>query len=149
MRISYEYRTPHRVRAKQGTRNFEGTEIAEFSIFNIQLAMFKLKFLSKLSVSASSRLSLNALLLIGTITLLASCSVRKQTTTLIDPLHALINDSALVTAHVGVVVYDPEEKKYLYDYQGDKYFVPASNTKIPTPAKSKQSTSSRSLKMAR
>lgn len=33
-------------------------------------------------------------------------------------------------AHVGVVVYDAGSNKYLYDYQGDKYFVPASNTKI-------------------
>lgn len=41
-----------------------------------------------------------------------------------------INDSALLNAHVGVTIYDPETKKYLYDYQGAKYFVPASNTKI-------------------
>lgn len=44
----------------------------------------------------------------------------------------VLADSALLNAHVGITVYDPETGKYLYDHQGDKYFVPASNTKIPT-----------------
>ena len=35
--------------------------------------------------------------------------------------------------HFKCMVHDlPQFKKYLYNYQGDKYFVPASNTKIPT-----------------
>ena len=29
-------------------------------------------------------------------------------------------------------IFDPAANKYLYNYHGDKYFVPASNTKIPT-----------------
>ena len=44
----------------------------------------------------------------------------------------MIKDSSLLTAHVGISVYDPVSGKYWYNYQGDKYFVPASNTKIPT-----------------
>jgi serine-type D-Ala-D-Ala carboxypeptidase/endopeptidase (penicillin-binding protein 4) len=44
----------------------------------------------------------------------------------------VLNDPALQTAHVGICVYDTERGRYLYNYQGDKYFVPASNTKIPT-----------------
>jgi serine-type D-Ala-D-Ala carboxypeptidase/endopeptidase (penicillin-binding protein 4) len=44
----------------------------------------------------------------------------------------VIDDPALRTAHVGISVYSPEEKRYLYQYQGDKYFVPASNVKIAT-----------------
>ena len=44
----------------------------------------------------------------------------------------VINDSALKTAHVGISVFDPSTARFLYNYQGDKYFVPASNTKIPT-----------------
>lgn len=32
----------------------------------------------------------------------------------------------------GFSVYDVEKKKYLLDYNGDKFFTPASNTKIPT-----------------
>ena len=35
-------------------------------------------------------------------------------------------------AHVGISVYDPSTSKYIYNYQGDKFFVPASNVKIPT-----------------
>ena len=42
----------------------------------------------------------------------------------------LVNDSALLPAHVGIAVYDATEGKYLYRYQSDKYFVPASNTKL-------------------
>ena len=44
----------------------------------------------------------------------------------------LLNDQALKNAHVGISLYDPAEKKYLYNYQGEKYFVPASNMKIVT-----------------
>lgn len=62
--------------------------------------------------------------------LLSSCSVSKQ---LAKSAKAIVlKDSALVNAHVGITVYDPSAGKYLYDYQGDKYFVPASNTKLPT-----------------
>lgn len=42
----------------------------------------------------------------------------------------LRGDSVLVNAHVGLAVYDPGEGKYIYQYQSNKYFVPASNTKI-------------------
>lgn len=42
----------------------------------------------------------------------------------------ILNDPALVNAHVGLSVLDPKTNKFLYNYQGDKYFVPASNTKI-------------------
>lgn len=44
----------------------------------------------------------------------------------------LLKEPSLATAHVGISLYDPEEKKYLYNYQGEQYFVPASNTKIVT-----------------
>ncbi len=46
----------------------------------------------------------------------------------------------LKTSHVfsqqftGFVLYDPVEGKYLKDYNGDKYFTPASNTKILSAA---------------
>ncbi|MBL7732260.1 MAG: D-alanyl-D-alanine carboxypeptidase, partial [Chitinophagaceae bacterium] len=44
----------------------------------------------------------------------------------------VLTSKALQTAHVGISIFDPATDKYLYNYQGDKYFVPASNTKIPT-----------------
>jgi D-alanyl-D-alanine carboxypeptidase/D-alanyl-D-alanine-endopeptidase (penicillin-binding protein 4) len=61
--------------------------------------------------------------------ILTSCSVQKQIS---KSAKQVINDSSLLTAHVGISIYDPETGKYWYNYQGDKYFVPASNTKIPT-----------------
>jgi D-alanyl-D-alanine carboxypeptidase/D-alanyl-D-alanine-endopeptidase (penicillin-binding protein 4) len=33
-------------------------------------------------------------------------------------------------AHVGISLYDPSTQQYLYNYQADKFFVPASNTKL-------------------
>jgi D-alanyl-D-alanine carboxypeptidase/D-alanyl-D-alanine-endopeptidase (penicillin-binding protein 4) len=42
----------------------------------------------------------------------------------------LAGDSSLAQAHTGIAVYDPQKKHYLYRLQADKYFVPASNTKI-------------------
>ncbi|MBD0284156.1 MAG: D-alanyl-D-alanine carboxypeptidase, partial [Flavisolibacter sp.] len=44
----------------------------------------------------------------------------------------VLNDAALRTAHVGISIYEQATGKWWYNYQGDKYFVPASNTKIPT-----------------
>ncbi|TAL45713.1 MAG: hypothetical protein EPN92_07130, partial [Chitinophagaceae bacterium] len=61
--------------------------------------------------------------------LLFSCSIQKQIS---RSAQQVIKDSSLLTAHVGISIYDPEKNKYLYNYQGDKYFVPASNTKLPT-----------------
>ncbi|MFZ9719406.1 MAG: D-alanyl-D-alanine carboxypeptidase, partial [Chitinophagaceae bacterium] len=34
--------------------------------------------------------------------------------------------------HTGVAIYDADQSKYLYQFNSNKYFVPASNTKIPT-----------------
>lgn len=34
--------------------------------------------------------------------------------------------------HIGFILYDPVQKKSLVDHQGDRYFIPASNTKIFT-----------------
>jgi len=44
----------------------------------------------------------------------------------------IIKQTSFQTAHVGISIYDPSTKKYWLNYQGDKYFVPASNIKIPT-----------------
>ncbi len=44
----------------------------------------------------------------------------------------LLNDPALRSAHVGISIFEPVSGKTWYDYQGSRYFVPASNIKIPT-----------------
>ncbi len=45
-------------------------------------------------------------------------------------LETLLADSALTNAHTGVYVCNTATKKALYSHQSDKYFVPASNTKL-------------------
>jgi serine-type D-Ala-D-Ala carboxypeptidase/endopeptidase (penicillin-binding protein 4) len=61
---------------------------------------------------------------------LISCSVSSKISK--SAKNTVLNATPLKTAHIGISIYDPETGKYLYNYQGDKYFVPASNTKIPT-----------------
>jgi D-alanyl-D-alanine carboxypeptidase/D-alanyl-D-alanine-endopeptidase (penicillin-binding protein 4) len=45
---------------------------------------------------------------------------------------SLLASPDLNGAHIGLAVYNPSNKTYLYNYQGDKYFIPASNIKIVT-----------------
>ncbi len=44
----------------------------------------------------------------------------------------VLSAPALRNAHVGISIFEPATGKTWYDHQGDRYFVPASNTKIPT-----------------
>lgn len=43
-----------------------------------------------------------------------------------------LDQPELRQAHVGISLFDPATATYLYNYQADKYFVPASNTKLFT-----------------
>ena len=45
-------------------------------------------------------------------------------------LRQLLSNKELRSAHVGIYVYDDSTKKAIADYQSDKYFIPASNTKL-------------------
>jgi D-alanyl-D-alanine carboxypeptidase/D-alanyl-D-alanine-endopeptidase (penicillin-binding protein 4) len=52
-----------------------------------------------------------------------------------DPLQqfteeTLLRQPGLLPAQVGICLFDPAKTSYLYNYQGDKYFIPASNTKL-------------------
>ncbi len=75
------------------------------------------------------KMALNFFLLFA-IVFFASCSVQKKIGRSAERF--MLNDSAFVTAHTGISVYDAATKSYVYNYQGDRFFVPASNTKIPT-----------------
>jgi len=44
----------------------------------------------------------------------------------------MFNDYNFAGSHIGIYIYDPSEKRALYSYQGNKYFVPASNVKLFT-----------------
>lgn len=72
----------------------------------------------------------NILLTAFTFCLFASCSVTRQLEK--SAKENVLQSEALQTAHVGISIFEPATGKYWYNYQGDKYFVPASNTKIPT-----------------
>ena len=60
----------------------------------------------------------------------ASCGVEKQLQR--SARRTVLEHKALTTAHVGISIYEPATQRNWFDYQGDHYFVPASNTKIPT-----------------
>ncbi|MBA2249821.1 MAG: D-alanyl-D-alanine carboxypeptidase [Chitinophagaceae bacterium] len=60
---------------------------------------------------------------------LSSCSVSNQ---LAKSAKILISDSALQSAHTGISIYEPATNKFWYKYQAEKYFLPASNTKLFT-----------------
>ena len=68
--------------------------------------------------------------ILNSIFFLSSCSLQKQISKSAGQL--VLNDPSLTTAHVGISIYEPASYKYWYNYQGDHYFVPASNAKIPT-----------------
>jgi serine-type D-Ala-D-Ala carboxypeptidase/endopeptidase (penicillin-binding protein 4) len=63
--------------------------------------------------------------------IITSCAAQKQSRKQ-DPLQQLLADTTFRSAHLGISVYDPAAHKFLYNYQADKYFVPASNVKIAT-----------------
>jgi serine-type D-Ala-D-Ala carboxypeptidase/endopeptidase (penicillin-binding protein 4) len=62
---------------------------------------------------------------------ITSC-VAQKTAIKRNPLQDLLADTTFRSAHIGISVYDPAAAKYLFNYQGGKYFVPASNVKIAT-----------------
>ncbi len=59
-----------------------------------------------------------------------SCTVTKQINK--QTTHILLHDSVIKTGHVGISIYEPATGKYWYNYNADKYFVPASNVKLFT-----------------
>ena len=61
---------------------------------------------------------------------LVSCSMQKKIAK--EAKLDIINNADFAPAHVGISLYDPAARQYLYNYQGDKSFVPASNMKLFT-----------------
>ena len=61
---------------------------------------------------------------------LASCSLSKQLSK--QATDILLKDTAISTGHIGISIYEPASNKYWYNYNADKYFIPASNTKLFT-----------------
>ncbi len=57
-----------------------------------------------------------------------SCSVSIQISK--QAYAFLLQVSAIVQGHIGISIYEPATGKYWYNYQAEKYFIPASNTKL-------------------
>ena len=87
-------------------------------MFNAQYSMFNFQIRNQYFILLTSCI------------ILSSCSIQQKISK--SAKQIVLNDSLLLTAHIGISIYDTETGKYWYNYQGDKYFVPASNTKIPT-----------------
>jgi D-alanyl-D-alanine carboxypeptidase/D-alanyl-D-alanine-endopeptidase (penicillin-binding protein 4) len=47
-------------------------------------------------------------------------------------VHILLQDTVLATGQIGISIYEPATNTYWYNYNADKYFVPASNVKLFT-----------------
>ena len=46
--------------------------------------------------------------------------------------NALLNNPIIKTGHLGISIYEPATEKYWYNYNAEKLFIPASNTKLFT-----------------
>lgn len=60
----------------------------------------------------------------------ASAQNTKSLTKLTNKI--LLSDSIIKGAHIGISIYEPETNSYLYTYNAEKNFIPASNTKLFT-----------------
>ncbi len=94
-----------------------------FKVINAEVAYHAESFLQR-------RFLTSYLLLLISVLFLASCSIQQKLSK--ELKKNLLNDSAFTNAFVGVAVYDVEKKQFLYQHNSNKYFVPASNTKLPT-----------------
>ncbi len=63
--------------------------------------------------------------------ILASCASPKYLGRTPVPARFLDNP-AISGSHTGIAIYDLENREYIFQHNGDKYFVPASNTKLAT-----------------
>ena len=62
--------------------------------------------------------------------LFGSCTVTRQISRQAN--NDLLKDSAIATGHIGISIYEPATGKYWYNFNAEKYFVPASNVKLFT-----------------
>lgn len=62
----------------------------------------------------------------------AACTTTRRVVATENPLDTLFRSPGLARHHVGFALYDPAAKRMLYERQADRYFVPASNTKLFT-----------------
>jgi len=76
-----------------------------------------------------SQLFFTRLLFGGLLMLLISCNPYRK---LSKEASAVLNDTNLVSANVGISIFDPSSSKTIYSHNSSRYFIPASNTKLYT-----------------
>ncbi len=74
------------------------------------------------------KLPLSLFLISYSLFLLSSCSINKQISKQASNL--LLADTAIRHGHIGISIFEPATGKYWYNHDAEKYFVPASNTKL-------------------
>jgi D-alanyl-D-alanine carboxypeptidase/D-alanyl-D-alanine-endopeptidase (penicillin-binding protein 4) len=67
---------------------------------------------------------------LNAIVLLFACNATKKLQQTAE--QSILQKPELANAHIGISLYNSATGNYLFNYQGNKYFVPASNTKIIT-----------------
>lgn len=68
--------------------------------------------------------------ILGLVFFVTSCSVSNKIGR--PAKEFILENESFINAHTGISVYEPATNKYWYNYQAEKYFVPASNTKLAT-----------------
>jgi len=68
------------------------------------------------------------LVLLVAIIFLQSCSSSNNISKTVNK--EILQQQDLKSAHIGISIFDIASNSFLYNYQGEKYFVPASNTKL-------------------
>jgi D-alanyl-D-alanine carboxypeptidase/D-alanyl-D-alanine-endopeptidase (penicillin-binding protein 4) len=64
------------------------------------------------------------------ITVFCSCSVQRKFAKVAEK-HVL-TESGLASAHIGISIFDADKQQFIYEHQGNKFFIPASNVKLLT-----------------
>ena len=69
--------------------------------------------------------------LVGSILILSAC--RSSKNILKEEIkNDLLKDSTINSGHLGISIYEPSTGKYIYNYNAEKFFTPASTTKLFT-----------------
>ena len=76
----------------------------------------------------STCVELRSICILVIVVFISSCSISKKISKSANQI--LIEESSLQSAHIGLSLYEPATQKYWYNYQSDKNFIPASNTKL-------------------
>jgi D-alanyl-D-alanine carboxypeptidase/D-alanyl-D-alanine-endopeptidase (penicillin-binding protein 4) len=79
-------------------------------------------------ISSCQKRNFSFLIIFTPLLIITSCSVSQKISN--QAKKDLLNNSSISTGHIGISIYEPATDKYWFNLNADKYFVPASNTKL-------------------